>query len=242
MRLLGIDCATKSLAVSIVDFNENWQTDLKAIQEKYTNLLDDASSMEKVDILQENIQSIKQCFDSMIQLEYVNVFDLLPGMKVKEASVELRMSRLKAIIHFIKNKFPNIDKVLVEYQMSANDKSRNISTALIYAFAEPNDNFINFGETNNFEKVGHSSKVEMVGPSLKSKVYFGAGGKVQNFRKKYMNNYTANKSHSKYNLLKWLEEYNCLDLIKNIPKKNLDDVADSFLMTYAWCLKEHKVC
>lgn len=246
MRVIGIDCATKSLAVSIVEFNHNWQNDIKMLSSEKRILFHDSQIEEQINILNDWITGIKKIMDDMFCLKYANVFDLLPGESLKGASIELRMRRLKGVIEYIK--FINskidlkpVDKVLIEYQMSQNDKSRNISTALMYAFSDPDPSFRFSSKLMNFKDDFEISQprqiVEMVGPALKGKVYFGSSGRIQNFRKKYMNNYTSNKAHSKYNFLKWLKENKSLDLVKSIPKKNLDDVADSFLMIYAWCVK-----
>jgi hypothetical protein len=257
MRLIGIDCATKSLAVSIVDFNSDWASDLSKIRKKYTKLYETAETIEeKISVLLKRVNSVKTLWDTMFILRYVNVFDLLPGVELKGASIELKMSRLKAALHYVKcvnlkmeHSVP-INKVLIEYQMSANDKSRTISNALVYAFTEPDHNFTFSGKylnlvgdssSTSLQTVTPGSTVEIVGPALKSKVYFGADGKMSNFRKKYMSNYTANKAHAKHNFKEWISLYDCSEIIEGIPTKNLDDVADSFLMTYAWCVKHFTI-
>jgi hypothetical protein len=138
----------------------------------------------------------------------------------------------------------NIEQVLVEKQMS--QKNMEVSSALIYAFTEPDFAFMGKGNyySEAFKQETNQmliTNVDMVGASLKSKVYFGAAGHIQHFRKKYMGNYTANKAHSKYNFLEWMKANDSMELIKGIPKENIDDIADSFLMAYAWCLKKYKV-
>ena len=55
-----------------------------------------------------------------------------------------------------------------------------------------------------------------------------------NFIKKYSNNYLANKNHTKENFLYFLKSFNLLHLIKNIKKKNYDDIADSFMQIIAY--------
>lgn len=248
MRILSIDCATKSLAVSLVDFNSNWETDLSEISERHTELWKSADTvLEKQTVLINRLTEVEQLLDTLITLRYVNVFDLLPGEPLKGASIEKRMGRLKGVIQYIKKvnssiEGSDIDKVLVEYQMSANDKSRNVSTALIYEFGGADHEFTFSGTSGNVEKASVTQieqRVVMVGPSLKSKVYFGSSGKIQNFRRKYMNNYDANKAHAKYNFTKWLENHDSQNKIAGIAKKNLDDVADSFLMAYGWCIKNY---
>lgn len=250
MRILSVDPANKSLAVSIIDFNSNWKNDLAAIKEKYTAQYADASgNAEKIAVLWKRTQEVATLMDGLFSLKYINVFDLLPGQKVDSTSTELRLGRLKGVIAHVKKinraltPSANIDQVLVEKQMS--QKNMEVSSALIYAFTEPDFAFEGkgtyFTQTKDESNQTPTTIVDMVGASLKSKVYFGAAGHIQHFRKKYMGNYTANKAHSKYNFLEWIKSKDSMDLIKGIPKKNIDDIADSFLMAYAWCLKTYNV-
>ena len=55
---------------------------------------------------------------------------------------------------------------------------------------------------------------------------------------RYASKYTANKNHTKANFLYWLKLNKLENLIKdnNIAKKNIDDVADSFVQIYGWLL------
>jgi hypothetical protein len=250
MRILSVDPANKSLAVSIVDFNSNWESDLMDIRKKYTQQYDSAIGPEKkIAVLWSRTQAVSALMDELFSLKYINVFDLLPGQKVASTSTELRLGRLKGVIAYVKKinsalePSAHIEQVLVEKQMS--QKNMEVSSALIYAFTEPDFAFEGkgtyFTQAKDVSDVNPITTVDMVGASLKSKVYFGAAGHIQNFRKKYMGNYTANKAHSKYNFLEWIKSKDSLELIKGIPNKNIDDIADSFLMSYAWCLKTYKV-
>jgi hypothetical protein len=254
MRILSVDPANKSLAISIIDFNTNWENDLIAIKKKYIQLYDDAIGTDnKILVLWERTQKVAFLMESLFSLKYINVFDLLPYQKVDSTTTELRLSRLKGVISYVKKinssltPTTNIEQVLVEKQMS--QKNMEVSSALIYAFTEPDFAFLGKGTYITHDKdelesrclLSNSTKVAMVGASLKSKVYFGSNGNIQHFRKKYMGNYTANKAHSKYNFLEWIKEKDIMDMIKGIPKKNIDDIADSFIMAYAWCLKTYKV-
>jgi hypothetical protein len=250
MRILSIDPANKSLAISIIDFNSNWESDLDAIRINYSEQYVDAVGvMEKIEVLLARTHAVTSLLDNLFSLKYINVFDLLPGQKVNNTSTELRLSRLKGVITYVKKinsslePFSHIDHVLVEKQMS--QKNMEVSSALIYAFTEPNFSFIgeskHFQVSNNLLEPTVTTTVNIVGASLKSKVYFGSAGHIQNFRKKYMGNYTANKAHAKYNFLEWINSKNIMNIIKGIPKKNIDDIADSFLMAYAWCIKTYNV-
>lgn len=253
MRILSIDPATKSLAVSIVDFNENFESDLKEISNLYENMyINTDSSEEKIKVLLARIKALEKLWDNLFILRYANVFDLLPGQVLKGSSTEFKLSRLKGVLRYLKLVNQNVEpslpfnKVLIERQMSI--KNHEISNTLVYAFSKPNHNFTFSGKYLNLlgknsetssQEESKDSAVEIIGPALKSKVYFGSAGHMSHFRKKYMSNYTANKAHAKYNFKKWISEHDCEKIIDGISKKNLDDVADSFLMAYAWCIKQY---
>ena len=251
MRILSIDPANKSLAISIIDFNFNWKIDLDRIKTEFNQQYTDSEGYgveKKIEILLKRARDVSAVMDNLFTLKYINVFDLLPDQKVNNTSTEIRLGRLKGVIEYIKKingtLIPPkpIEQVLVEKQMS--QKNMEVSSALIYAFTEPDFGFV--GKSTHFKHAKDidtlpTTFVNMVGASLKSKVYFGSAGHIQNFRKKYAGNYTANKAHSKYNFLEWVKSKNNTELIEGIPKKNIDDIADSFLMAYAWCIKKYEV-
>ena len=249
MRILSIDPATKSLAVSIVEFNSMWMEEIRGLGVAKRRLFGlEEDLVAKLEILQGWLGGIKHVIENMFVLKYANVFDLLPGQKLDKIPIEVRVKKLKGVVEYVKyvNKRldpeQDLDAVLIEYQMSSNDKSRNIATALAYAFAPADPGFSFSGTFLDFkEGFGASSKsnpeVEIVGPALKSKVYFGDEGRIQNFRKKYMGNYASNKAHSRYNFLRWVDEHGCRGVIEGIQRANIDDVADSFMMAYAWAIK-----
>ena len=63
----------------------------------------------------------------------------------------------------------------------------------------------------------------------KNKIYFSEDLHYSNFIKRYKNNYTANKQHTKHNFLYFLKTYNLMHIVDKVKKKNLDDLADSFM-------------
>ena len=87
MRIIGIDCANKSLAVSIIDFNSNWKGLLQDINERYNNLWEKNNDLS---ILQNHLDEINNLVHNLFELKYVDVFDLIPGKSLKETKPELR--------------------------------------------------------------------------------------------------------------------------------------------------------
>ena len=220
MYILGIDCANKSLAISIVEVN------IEAF-------VPTSGSVE------ERLRHLQEYVDNKIKICYINLFDLIPGKKVRDTSSEYRTRRLKAVLYAIDcvaRGFGKIDLVLIEYQMSHNDKSRDISAKLLYHFSNVCSEFSSIYPVSvPLMPVLYSSAL-IVGPSLKQKVSFAPHLKYSLFCEKYCSNYTANKAHSKANFIHFaaIFEYD----ITAIPKKNIDDVADSFMMIVGYLKNE----
>ena len=73
--------------------------------------------------------------ESIMSIEYVNVFDLIPGEKMEPSSpLSTQMfkisSRLRSVLNaldsYVKANHGNIDVALLEYQMGPNNGSRKI--------------------------------------------------------------------------------------------------------------------
>ena len=107
---------------------------------------------------------------------------------------------------------------LVEYQMGPNDKCRTVSSQILYHISK------------------YNSKKLLVGPSLKNMLNIN-GNPYSNFITKYKTNYAANKNHSKVNFMELLNILNGKHIIDHIKKGNIDDIADSVLMSLAWVMK-----
>jgi hypothetical protein len=239
MYVVSWDIASKSLAVSIIYFNHNWVRDLKLIHLEFNKYVKDCTN--PIDIYKYTIQvldEIDKLLDNMIQPIFLDVVDLIPGQKLKDTTVILRTSRLKAYLSYIDNKLNELEgdiQILLEYQMGPNDKSRNVCSQILYHYSNNDFDFSNTSEiktepSQNLVKYN----IEIVGPSLKNKINFNPDKPYSYFTKKYVKLYDANKNHSKENLLYWLKEKKIEHMIKNIKKKNLDDIADSVNMTLAW--------
>ena len=215
MFYLSIDVANKSLAISFI----------KYIKLKHLKIL----SNETTDITEttklKTLMNFNKQLNESISYYICEVIDLIPNKKVKNTSQLERTTALKAYLQKLQerindyiNQF-NIIKitVLVELQPSFNDKSRAAFNQIIYEFS----NLPIF-------------KIKIMNASYKNTISLNKNLTYSNFIKKYSNNYLANKNHCKENLLYFLKSFNLLHLIKDIKKKNYDDIADSFMQMIAY--------
>lgn len=281
MHVVSFDTATKSLAISIIEYNLNYLAEIKIGYElwiKYKDFILDPNTEiyipkdpEYKDYTRETmvaelllerythlLTTIKTILDNKIKIRYVNVVDLIPDKKVSETDI---VYRTEMLYNFLNNVLdPEIQRhcynaqtvFLLEYQMGPNVKSNAISTQIMYHLTKyceaPSKNTMQLGEPSmvgNKIKLGapiiFGNNIQLIGPSLKNKVYIGGeDAKHSKFIEKYTTNYAANKNHTKYNLMRLLEYLNQQDIIKNIKKKNIDDIADSIIMSLAYILKHLK--
>lgn len=194
MNILSFDCANRSLAVCLITVPNNDPHNIAGTA---------------------NTRDIK---NRSAEIHTADVFDLTGGRCVD--TVE-RTRLLKDCLTAVdeKNKYFgfHVDKVLVEYQMPANDKSRCVSQQIVYHYSGNVD-------------------VSLVGPSLKNKVCFSQDDSLSHgaFMERYASKYTANKNHTKANFLHWLDMYDQVDVIEGIKKQNVDDIADAFMQVWGW--------
>jgi hypothetical protein len=236
MYIISYDVASKSLAVSIMQFNDNWAKDLADINLYFNSAkIDSATDMCNTALIAVN--RIKLLLETLFTPIYLDVVDLIPNKKIKETDLILRSCRLKAYLENfdkISNQFDNC-RVLVEYQMGPNNKSNNVFSQLLYHYAYCDTDYSSCYDT---DKTIHQKKysIEVVGPSLKNKINLDKSKPLSFFINKYATSYDANKKHSTHNMLWFLQSINKEFMLKNIKKSNYDDIADSITMTIAWCL------
>jgi hypothetical protein len=219
MYYLSIDVANKSLAVSFIYYNKYIRYN------KYIDTNNINNTVLSLNLLNNNINNI-------IEYYICEVTDLIPNKKVKNTTVIERSKALRNYLMELKERISiyinklNIKKIklLIELQPSFNDKSKTTFNQIIYEFS-----------TNEIYKI------KIMNASYKNKIYFTKALMHSNFIKKYSNNYLANKNHTKYNFLYFLKTFNLISLIKNIKKKNYDDIADSFMqmMAYIYILQKN---
>jgi hypothetical protein len=221
MYYLSFDVANKSLAVSLIYFNN--------FVKKYK--YDTSKEINKIKSVNDLIEFNKK-INSSIKYIYYNVEDLIPGKKVKDTDILERSSSLKKYLYKVKDiintlkEEENIDKIylLIEYQLSSNYNANAIYNQIIYEFSD---------DTNvNTSHIIY--EITIMNPSYKNKIYFNKDLKHSNFIQKYNNNYIANKNHTKANFLYFIKHFNLEHVIKGIKAKNIDDLADSFLQIFGF--------
>lgn len=258
MHIISFDTATKSLAISIIEYNIQYNNAINIEYNKWINYKQDITSKmnimmdvdryktgptEKDKLLNKMIarfakliENITLIIKNRVNIKYLDVVDIIPGIRITDTSVTYRTEMLYNFLNNVldpiiiqhtkdingEESSPENKVFLLEYQMGPNVKSNIISSQIIYHMTK------------------YKSKIELVGPSLKNKVIIGGeGSRYSNFIEKYTTNYAANKNHAKHNLLELLKYMDKTHLIEHIKKKNVDDIADSVLMSIAYILKTY---
>ena len=273
MFIISYDIASKSLAMSIIYFNDEWRDDLQKINTEFYNEKQTCdTSVDLCKCVLKYIDKMEALVDGLIKPIILDVVDLIPGKKLKETSVILRASRLASYLKYVDFLidthigYGNKHKVLLEYQMGPNDQSRNVGSQILLHYSTVDTGFkcvhgvaskicdfkgsddsqnlsATVADMNAFNdkliELEHENQldrydVEIVGPSLKNKINLVKDQPHSFFIQKYTKSYDANKAHSKANFLYWIKTKKAELMIKNIKKKNLDDIADSVNMTLAW--------
>ena len=249
MYIVSYDVASKSLALSIIKFNNNWELDLSNLVFSFISDINDKSSIEICEIAISYILKLRTLLDTLIQPILLDVVDLIPNKKIKETDAILRTNRLRGYLTYIDNNYTNkMDnfQVLIEYQMGPNNKSNNVFSQIIYHYSSSDSEFKNSLPNNIIENtsikntsientsIEKKCAVEIIGPSLKNKINLDKNFPRQYFIEKYSKTYDANKKHSIANLKYWIKTKNAEHMLENIKSKNLDDIADSVTMTLAW--------
>lgn len=245
MFILSFDVASKSLAVSLLKFNECWKQNLAINHDNFKEQCSELNAVDMCKLVLKYMDAVEDILNNMIQPIVFDVVDLIPTKKVKESTVIERASRLNGYLKlldiYIKKSYGTCAsdiKVLLEYQMGPNDQSRNVGSQILYHYSKPDLKFANSNialkETPFSNGLsGLNYDISIIGPSLKNKINLGSLTH-QHFIEKYTKTYDANKKHSVANFNHWVKTKNVAHLTTNIKKKNIDDIADSVTMTIAW--------
>jgi hypothetical protein len=240
MKVVSFDCATKSLGISIIDYNMQFDEQVSIAYQEYISTKANSQNInEIIDQYIKLLDKVNDLVDNKILIEYMDVVDIIPGKKVKETSIVERTAGLYNHLTEFDAKIlcaneplctnkarPDIEEYtfLIEYQMGPNDKSRAVASQIMMFFSKYCGNH-------------GPSIIKVIGPSLKNKISIGGDdAHYSNFIEKYTTNYAANKNHAKYNFIKLLAYLGKERMIKHIKKSNIDDIADSVMMSIAYYL------
>lgn len=225
---LGFDCATKTFAFSLsrVDLGAfraakaRLRKQMGAAQEILRRAgtlarTDPASAAEIVQCVSASVAAADAETRGFIRLADGETIDLFPGIPDEEIPT---VERLRAVARYVAGRVrPAVQRhvpaeerlrVVVEFQMGPNSKTRAVAAALIALFAE-DDVFI-------------------VGPSLKNKIFTCERGRYCYFAERYRTSYTANKAHAKYNFAR-IEEVFGTQIPVTRPPSLRGHIADSFM-------------
>ena len=203
MRILGVDCAYKSYALCVVEYDVNWRKEHTKIYEDFLK-----TDQKTSDIIH-TLKTLKKLYDSIYDIKKLEVHNFIPNKKIDNTTLCERTLPLKKMLKKLNKEF-DFDLVLIEYQMSSNFKSREIFSYTYFYFVDKCPTY-------------------KVGPSLKNTLAFKKTLRHSEFLEKYSTDYTANKKHAVENLRYWLKIFNKQNMLEKIKKKNHDDAADAFL-------------
>jgi hypothetical protein len=148
MFIISYDIASKSLAMSIIYFNNEWRDDLQKINTEFHNEKQTCdTSVDLCKCVLKYIDKLEALVDGLIKPIILDVVDLIPGKKLKETSVILRASRLASYLKYVDFLidthigYGNKHKVLLEYQMGPNDQSRNVGSQILLHYATVDTGF-----------------------------------------------------------------------------------------------------
>lgn len=248
MLILGIDCATKTLGLSIIRYTP--EALMCVSQHASASQADLMSQVESAMLV-----NIRAAISKYLQFVYFDVVDLVPGKQLKETDRRLRAARLKALLNCIDERYGPFDHVLIEYQMGPNDKSREISEAVAYHYAYQSADYASHNlpkrkadstcsaleptlePTLEGSSEAKHTLTHVVGPSLKQKIAATKDLAFTKFVQKYASLYTANKAHAKANFIAIIQTLGSAEankMLKAIPKKDVGNAADATLMIMAW--------
>lgn len=150
----------------------------------------------------------------------MKVFDINNGEKTKETTVMAKAINLKKVLESIDEQMSdqvaddNL-KVVIEYQLNANHGANAIFNMIVMFYAG-------------------RYPIEVIPPAYKNKIALHPLLALSTFLGYCSNNYKANKEHTKHNMLYFLTMTDRLDMIKDIKKKNYDDIADTLCQALAF--------
>lgn len=164
----------------------------------------------------ENPISFNDYMNEIINPLVMRVYDINEGKKAKETNILDKAEALKQTLESFDLLIQgNNIKVIIEYQMCANHLSNAIFNMIVYHYS------------NRYP-------IHVIKPSLKNTIALHPKLTLANFLASSTSNYTANKLHTRCNMLYLLTMIDKLEIIDDIKKKNQDDIADTLMQAIAF--------
>jgi len=243
-HILSFDCADKTLGVCLLSYLPS-----DIINEHVSLIESERDSKQR-------LSQIAQLVTSILTVKSAWLFDLVPGLVVRDTEDAIRLSRLKYALKSIRKVLDDahikLDRIIIEYQMGQNDLSRLISPAIVYEFVDADSNIkINIGHlpTNEVRNglTQHDDKktidvpsqnIVMIGPAFKNSFHFAKHLAYSTYASKYQTNKTANKHHTSENFKYFLalQSINNPRYAFNLKDKHseINHVADAFMQAVYW--------
>lgn len=201
--IVSYDPGRCNMGVCVAEINLKHELpDIKIILNKCKNI------EEKFELLSKSIEYISNILNKIIKIIYIDCVNVTDTTDISDLA-----PKLSACITNIHNKIKisdkEIDYLVYEFQMNMNDKSRAISTMLIYHYLQ-----------NNKTKCIRSM------PTSKNKISITPEHDHRNFIKKYANCKSANKHHCASSMIYWMKLFGVS--IDHIGNKK-DDAGDAFM-------------
>ena len=252
MIIYSYDCAIKNLGFCCIEIDDLWKDKISVQIEEIKKIRETSNISKKVFIKKADtaLQNILKILNGSFKLIYVNTFNLIKDKKVKEVKYTDIAKKLKYLLHSIDAQLPTPNYILIENQMSPNDKARGILRYLedhYLPLEKPEDeiqfaikdyplNFIDVPDAKNAVR----KNIVCINPNLKNcySIDKSDNGKYSYYIRKY-SNYTANKKHTTHNFKYYMEKTGNSKKIKT--KTKLDDAADAFMMAYSWAVYEEYI-
>lgn len=244
--IYSFDCAIKNLGFCCIKLSDTYKEEIDILIEEIQQFYDNIPKTKKetLEKILYILSKANKIMDSIFEIQYINVFDLIPDNKVAQVKFTEILKRLKYVIFCLTKQLPKPDYVLIENQMSVNDKARGISRYIEEYFVPlgcDDNTLITYALCKyplisaELPKNIDATKVCIVAPGLKNAFQIDhVDGSYGKFTEKYATNYSANKAHTTHNFKHWLKITGQMNIIENCPNK-LDDLSDAFMMAYAWC-------
>ncbi len=145
MLIYCFDCAIENMGVCVIEFNEQWRTQLYAYNDELISKMHKLKGLgnDNVDSvslalqeIQEVLKNIDQTLKTILTIKYMNVIDLISERYVDEVDILERTMYVKKFMSIIDQTLINMtpDVVLIEYQMNMNDITRLISAQIAYHY------------------------------------------------------------------------------------------------------------